>query len=101
MRTLLRATFDTNASNKAIIDGSIAGIIKSTMDYLHPESAYFGTIDGCRACFIVFDLKDPSDIPVIAEPLFSHLNAKVELSPVMNPTDLQKGLEAWGKSQAH
>jgi hypothetical protein len=49
--------------------------------------------------FLVFDLKDPSDIPTIAEPLFMILKAKVEFTPVMNADDLQKGLKAAVKSQ--
>jgi hypothetical protein len=43
---------------------------------------------------MVFDLKDPSEIPAIAEPFFLNLNAKVEFSPVMNAEDLKKGLES-------
>jgi hypothetical protein len=38
-------------------------------------------------------LKDPSDIPVIAEPLFENLNAAVEFLTVMNVDDLKKGFE--------
>jgi len=41
----------------------------------------------------VFDLEDPSQIPSIVEPMFSKLNATVEMFPVMNREDLQKGLE--------
>ena len=94
MRTLLKATMDVTASNKAIMDGSLPKLMQSTMEKLKPEASYFTTIDGCRACFIVFDLKDPSDIPSIAEPFFLNLNAKVEFSPVMNADDLKKGLES-------
>lgn len=94
MRTLLRATLDVIASNKAILDGSLPKIIKSTMDRLKPEASYFLAVDGCRSCLFVFDLKDPSEIPSIAEPFFLNLNAKVEFSPVMNAEDLQKGLAA-------
>jgi len=81
------------ASNKAIMDGSLSKLMQTTMEKLKPEASYFTTIDGCRACFIVFDLKDPSDIPSIAEPFFLNLNAKVEFSPVMDADDLKKGLE--------
>lgn len=93
MRTLLRAVMEVEASNKAIIDGSLPKVIKSAMDSIHPEASYFLATDGCRSCFMVFDLKDPSDIPSIAEPFFSGMNAKVEFTPVMNAEELQKGLE--------
>jgi hypothetical protein len=38
-------------------------------------------------------MKDASDIPIIVEPLFEGLNAKVQLLPVMNADDLKKGLD--------
>ena len=94
MRTLLKATFEVAASNKAILDGSLPKIMKTTMDKLKPEASYFLATDGCRSCFMVFDLKDPSEIPSIAEPFFLNFNAKVEFCPVMNAEDLQKGLAA-------
>jgi hypothetical protein len=93
MRTLLKVTMDVTASNKAIMDGSLPKILQATMERIKPESSYFTAIDGCRSCLIVFDLKDPSEIPVIAEPFFLNLNAKVDFSPVMNADDLKKGLE--------
>jgi hypothetical protein len=37
-------------------------------------------------------LPDSSAIPPFAEPFFSALDAQVELAPVMNTEDLQKGL---------
>ncbi len=98
MRTLLRATFDVVASNEAIVDGTLSKIMKDTADRIHPEATYFLTIDGCRSCIIVFDLKDPSDIPAIAEPFFLNLNAKVEFSPVMNADELKKGITKWEKN---
>jgi hypothetical protein len=41
---------------------------------------------------IFFDLTDPSQIVEVAEPLFSNLNAAVEIVPVMNGDDLRKGI---------
>ena len=99
MRTLLRVTLDVVASNKAINDGSLPKIIESTIQRLKPEASYFYTIHGKRGCMMVFDMKDPSEIPQIAEPLFTKLNAEVEFHPVMNADDLQRGLSAWMKSQ--
>jgi len=100
MRTLLRVTCEVTASNKAIIDGTLAKVMKSTMEKIQPEACYFGTNDGCRSGIMVFDLKDPSDIPSIAEPFFLSMNAKVEFSPVMNADEMQRGIEKWEKSQA-
>ncbi len=99
MRTLLKVVCDTAASNKALMDGTLAQIIQSTMEKIQPEASYFGTSEGFRSCFAVFDLKDPSDMPSIAEPLFLKLGGKVEFMPVMNIEDLQKGLEKFQKPQ--
>ncbi|MBV8253649.1 MAG: hypothetical protein JO154_13660 [Chitinophaga sp.] len=93
MRTLLKATFQVEASNKAVADGTLPKVIQSTMDKLSPEASYFLSVDGCRTAMFVFDLKDPSEIPSIAEPFFQSVNAKVDFCPVMNAEDLQKGLK--------
>ena len=94
MRTLLKVTMDVVAANKALMDGSLPKMMQATMEKLKPEASYFTAMDGCRTCFIVFDLKDPSEMPSISEPFFMKLNAKVEFSPVMNAEDLKKGLES-------
>ena len=72
--------------------------MKDMLERLQPEASYFLALDGCRSCIIVFDLKDPSDIPSISETFFLNMNAKVEFSPVMNADDLLKGLDKWQKS---
>lgn len=92
MRTLLKVTCEVEASNKAVADGTLPKIMKSTAEKLKPEASYFFASEGCRSAMFIFDLKDPSEIPGIAEPFFMSLNAKVEFSPVMNAEDLQKGL---------
>lgn len=97
MRTLLKFTLDLNAGNKAIKDGSLEKVLLTLKNKIKPEAEYYTTEAGFRCGFFFFDLKDSSDIPFIAEPLFLQLNAKVEFSPVMNGEDLQKGLEKWMK----
>ena len=67
-------------------------VMSTTLERLKPEAAYFTTVNGDRGGFIVFDLKHPSDIPSICEPFFMELGAKVELTPVMTPDDVQAGL---------
>ncbi|MFI6844310.1 hypothetical protein OG535_38405 [Kitasatospora sp. NBC_00085] len=94
MRVMLRAHFDTQVSNEAIKDGSLPKIMESMVERLKAEAAYFGPSEGGRSCTLVFDLQDSSQLPTIAEPLFQKLGAKIEIQPVMNPADLQKGLAA-------
>jgi hypothetical protein len=92
MRVLLTAQLDTEKGNEAIKDKKLSEIMKAAVEPLRPEAAYFGAKDGCRTAFIVFDLKDTSDIPKVAEPFFLQLGAKVEFIPVMNFDDVQSGV---------
>jgi hypothetical protein len=94
MRTLLRVTLDTDAGNRAILDGSLAKTIGQFVEKTKPEASYFGPHGGKRSAMFVFDLQDSSQIPAIAEPFFIGLGADIELGPVMNLEDLQKGLAA-------
>jgi hypothetical protein len=94
MRMMLKVRMPTEAGNRAIHDGSFANVIEATMSRLKPEAAYFHADNGCRAATLFFDLRDNSDIPTFAEPLFSTLNATIELIPVMNADELKKGLGA-------
>ena len=92
MRVLLTAEMDTVKGNQAIKDKRLPEIMKAALGSLQPEAAYFGAKDGRRTAFIVFDLKDVSDIPKVAEPFFMELDAKIEFIPVMNFDDVQSGL---------
>ncbi len=98
MRTLLKITVDVNAGNKAVIDGTLGTTIQNLIQTLKPEADYYFSENGTRAAYIFFDMKDVSDIPVIAEPLFIQFNAKVEFIPAMNGVDLKKGLDRWAKT---
>lgn len=97
MRMLLKVQMDTEASNEAIKQGTLQKTMEATLEKLRPEAAYFTVEDGCRTGYLFFDLADPSDLPAISEPFFMGLNAKVHYSPVMNPDDLRKGLDALGR----
>ena len=92
MRVLMTVQMDTEASSRAIKDGSLPKVMESTLSQLHPEAAYFTTHDGYRTAYIVFDLQEPAQMPQIAEPLFSGLNARIFWSPVMNADDLREGI---------
>ena len=92
MRMMLKAHLDTEAASQRIKDGTLPQVMQHTLEMLHPEAAYFGPEDGIRTAFFVFDMTDPSQLPAISEPLFSHFKARVEIFPVMNSDDLQRGL---------
>ncbi|MEV6795624.1 DUF3303 family protein [Streptomyces sp. NPDC051320] len=94
MRVMLRAQMDTQLANAAAKDGTLQKIVQSMTERLKPEAAYFATSEGKRTCTLVFDMQDSSQLPSIAEPLFAGLGAKIEIQPVMNIEDLQKGFAA-------
>lgn len=96
MRTMLRVTIPVEAGNKAIKEGSLNTLLKSALETLKPEAAYFLADKGTRTALIFFDLRDSSQIPVVAEPLFTGLSAAVEFIPVMNADDLTAGLQRVG-----
>lgn len=93
MRTMIRVTTPVEAGNKAFQDGTLQKTIMGLIEKLKPEAAYFFPDRGVRTAIFVTDLKDPSDILVIAEPLFENLNAAVEFLTVMNVEDLNRGIQ--------
>ena len=94
MRMMLKVGIPTEAGNKGIKDGSLPKLIESTMQALNAEAAYFIAQEGRRCALFFFDMRDSSEIPGIAEPLFSGFNAEIELVPAMNGDDLRRGLAA-------
>lgn len=91
MRMMLKFMLPVEKGNEAFKDGSLGKTLEAMMSKLKPEAAYFGPLDGKRSGMIFFDLAEPSQIVEIVEPLFSNLNASVEIVPVMTGDDLRKG----------
>jgi hypothetical protein len=99
MRTLLRVSIPVEAGNAAAKAGTLGSTVEKILADLKPEAAYFFTDDhGNRSGSIVFDLKDTSDIPAIAEPWFLAFHAKVSFRPVMSVQDLAKAAPSIGKA---
>ncbi len=94
---MLKFTMDNELGNEAIKSGKISKVLMKLMDMVKPEAAYFALSDGLRTGFIFFDMKENSDVPMIAEPLFMELGAELELQPVMTAQDVQIGLEKAAK----
>jgi hypothetical protein len=99
MRMMMQMTMPAEAGNHAARTGTLGKTVQKMIETLKPECAYFGAgATGERGGFIVFDLKDPSEIPAIAEPFFLDFNAKVTFFPVMNAQDLAKAMPSIEKA---
>ncbi len=90
MRVLMKVELPVEAGNAAIMEGTLPKTIESILQEQNPEAAYFFTSNGRRAGLLFLDLKDPSQIPALAEPWFLAFNAGIEIQPVMNREDLKK-----------
>jgi len=97
MRVLLKASMDTEKANEAISNGTLPKLIEASLEQIKPEAAYFTSENGQRTAFLFFDMQDSSQMPVISEPFFMHLGAKITYTPVMNYDDVQKGLSQLGR----
>ncbi|MFI7295335.1 DUF3303 family protein [Streptomyces sp. NPDC050121] len=97
MRMLLKASFDTEKANEAIRNGTLTKLIQESMEQIKPEAAYFTADHGKRTAYVVFDMQDSSQMPVLSEPFFLNLDAEISYTPVMNMEDVQKGLSQIGR----
>jgi hypothetical protein len=89
MRMLLRVSIPVEAGNAAVRAGTLGTTVERILADLKPEAAYFFADDnGNRSGSIVFDMKDTSQIPALAEPWFMAFNAKVSFRPVKYPSVL-------------
>ena len=94
MRTMLTVSIPVAKGNAAIKDGSLPKTMEGFMSEFKPEAAYFYPANGRRTAVMFFDLKEPSQIPVVAERFFMALDAEVTMTTVMNADDLKKGLSS-------
>jgi len=97
MRTLMRVEMDTETANPRVADGSLQKSMIEAFAQLKPEATYFALENGCRNAYIVFDMKDASQIPSLVEPMFQGAQARISLVPVMNLEDLQNGMREASK----
>lgn len=107
MRMLMKVSFPVESGNAAARSGTLGTTVKGILDELKPEAAYFVANEfGERSGYIVFDLKDTTQIPSIAEPWFLAFNARLTITPAMTPQDLanagagiEQAVKIYGKTK--
>lgn len=91
MRMLMRVSIPVEAGNAAAKAGTLGSTVERILAEVKPEAAYFYADDSGNRCgSLIFDMKDSSQIPGLAEPWFLAFNAQISFRPVMSPEDLAK-----------
>ena len=89
MRILITFSINPEKGDQLIKEGRIGETMGSILDELQPEAAYFTDVEGTRGGFLVVDMEDASQIPLMVEPLFLQVGATVHMQPVMTAEDLR------------
>lgn len=92
MRFLIRAKIPTEAGNQMVQDPNLLKKLEEYINKAKSKATYFYEADGNRSVDFIVDIDSAEQIPILAEPLFSGMGARVELHPVMSLDDMKKGI---------
>ena len=92
MRFLILAKIPTEDGNKMVQDPKFLEKLEKYINKVKAEATYFFEAGGNRVATFIVDIESADQIPVLSEPLFSGMGARVELHPVMSLDDLKKGI---------
>jgi hypothetical protein len=92
MRVMIKFAIPIDAGNEGNRSGKLQKVFHQLAEDLKPEAGYFFPERGDRAGFFVVDMQESSQVAEIAERFFYGMNAKIEMTPVMNADDLQRAL---------
>jgi hypothetical protein len=94
MRFMITCRIPMEKGNESAKAASLHSTIRSIMEELKPEAAYFSEIEGARSGYIVVNMDDASQIASIAETLFLGLGATIQVHRVMIPEELGQATPA-------
>jgi hypothetical protein len=97
---MLKVSVPIETANEAIQDGRMGKVLQAELEKLRPEAVYFFAEDDVRTMILFLDIKDASDMPVIADPFFRQVNARIRFTPVMNVQDFQTGMAKLAQQSA-
>jgi hypothetical protein len=101
MKMILEVRMPHEPFNALVRKGTAGNLLGKIIEEIRPEAAYFTEMDGHRGGIFVLEVKEPSEVPRLAEPFFLNFNADCKFRIVMSPQDLQKaGLEDIAKKWA-
>ncbi len=89
MKYILKVKIPNTHGNELMKDPQFGMKMQKILEEVKAENAYFTTLDGQRAAYIIVNINDVSQIPMVGEPFFNWLKGDVDFLPVMTPTDLQ------------
>ncbi len=93
MKFMLRLHMPTESGNKMLQDPNFPKKLEGVLNQIKPEAVYFAPIEGERGIIMIVNLPSADMIAGIAEPLWMTFNCKLDLTPLMELSDLQKGLQ--------
>ena len=93
MKFLVRLRMPTEHGNKLLQDPDFAKKLEGMLNQIKPEAVYFTPIEGERGIYMIVNLASADMMARIFEPICQALNCKLDLTPVMELTDLKKGLQ--------
>jgi hypothetical protein len=92
MRFIVQAKIPTEAGNLMLQDPNLLSKLQTYIKKVKAEATYFFEQDGDRLAVFIVDITQASEIPVLIEPLFSGMGARVEIHPVISFDDLKNGI---------
>lgn len=93
MKFLVRLHMPTEHGNRMLQDPNFPKKLEGVLNQIKPEAVYFTPIEGERGIYMIVNLPSADMIAGIAEPLWMTFNCKLDFTPLMELSDLQKGLQ--------